>query len=124
MFGPLRMFGNQQFFRFFPGAAAILFEVPFMGADVCQEPFALRSVRNDAAVGEGGVVVDKDFADIENDVPYFRRQELVPEFLSDGRFCECIGNSLSDRFFHDCRQGLLFKICNRLPPSVMVVHVR
>ncbi|ENN89095.1 hypothetical protein RHSP_01265 [Rhizobium freirei PRF 81] len=119
-----RMFGNQQRLCLFPGAAAILLDVPVMRAHIGEEPFALGGVGNDAAVGNVRIVMDEDLADIENDMPYFRRHESVPDFLLpdffwDARFCERIRNSLSDRFFHDCRQGLLFKICNRRPPSVM-----
>ena len=55
--------------------AAILLDIPFMGADVGQEPFALGIVRDDAAVGKGGVVMKKNLADIENDMPYFRGHE-------------------------------------------------
>ncbi|MCY1299049.1 hypothetical protein D9M70_485630 [compost metagenome] len=63
-----RMVFDQKRFGFLPGAATVLLDVPVMGADIGEEPFALRLVGNDAAVGQVGVVVDQHLADVEDDM--------------------------------------------------------
>lgn len=66
----VRVLFDQQRFGLRPCAAAVLLDVPVMGADIGEEPGALRFIRDEAAEGKMRIVMNKDFADIENDMSY------------------------------------------------------
>ncbi len=71
VFGVVGMHGEQLRLGLFPGAAAILLDVPGRGADIVEEPFALRFVGDQPAEGQVGIVVDQHLADVEDDVADF-----------------------------------------------------
>jgi len=50
---------KQQRLGIFPAAAAILLEVPVMGADILEEPLALVGIGNEAAIGNMRIVMDQ-----------------------------------------------------------------
>jgi len=52
-----------------PGSPAILFDIPCAGADILQEPTPFRRIGNNIEIGEFGIVMDKNPADVEDDVP-------------------------------------------------------
>lgn len=65
-----RVLFYQQGFGLRPGAAAVLLDVPVMSADIGEEPVALGLVRDEAAERKMRIVMNKDFADVENDMSY------------------------------------------------------
>src|SRR4051794_30202784 len=60
--------GDQQSFSLRPYPSPILFYIPLVCADVVEEPFALSSIGNDIQEGGIRVIVNKNHANVENDM--------------------------------------------------------
>ena len=96
------MLGDQQRLGFFPGAAAVLLDVPVVRADIVEEPLPLGRVGDQPAERQVGIVVDQHLADVEDDVADFGH-------AGPSRLCAAFGRAgygSFDGLFHDGRQGL------------------
>ncbi len=85
MIAAVRMGFDQQGFRIFPTATAILFDIPGTRADVFQKPTTFGGIRDRVKISELRIIMQQHSANIENDVFDWTGQRLfLPRLKASG----------------------------------------